>query len=157
MTVDGTDFVTVEYTPFTSERLTYKHNTAGLRYEIALAIQNCWIVHINGPFKPGIYNDLMIARRDLHYKLPPGEFYLADDGYRARNVPSITLRDLPAYQRPRMQKLRSRHETINRRFKEWGILHQTFRNEDNMHGPIFRCIAVLVQMDIMSGNLVFNV
>ena len=51
----------------------------------------------------------------------------------------------------------ARHETINRRFKEFGILRQTYRHEEEKHGDIFRCVAVLVQIELEQGGLAFEV
>jgi hypothetical protein len=118
-----------------------------------LSIAKCYIVHIRGPFLPGKYNDLTMARTGLHYKLPRGEWYLADRGYAASGSPAITfdmLRD--ENERKRMKRIRGRHETINRRFKEWGILGKKYRHDEDMHGYVFKCIAVLVQVDINQGN-----
>jgi hypothetical protein len=55
-------------------------------------------------------------------------------------------------ERKRMKRIRGRHETINRRFKEWGILGKKYRHDEDMHGYVFKCIAVLVQVDINQGN-----
>jgi hypothetical protein len=114
-------------------------------------------VHINGPFLPGEYHDLIIARGCLHYKLPRGEYYLADDGYRAQHGPSITWRQLPPHQQEFMTRVRNRHESINRRFKEFGILGKKFDYEEELHEPVFRCIAVLVQIDILNGRNIWDV
>jgi hypothetical protein len=92
----------------------------------------------------------------LHYKLPRGEWYLADKGYKSEGSPAITfdmLRD--EHEKERMKRIRGRHETINRRFKEWGILGEKYIHEEAMHGSIFSCIAVLVQLDIRQGRNVW--
>ena len=77
VSVDGTDFRTYELLTegeFDLGRFTPKFNGAGLRYEIAISISKCDIVHVNGPFKCGNHPDLSIARYLLHKKLLPGEF-----------------------------------------------------------------------------------
>lgn len=61
-----------------------------------------------------------------------------------------------AYDKARMKRIRGRHETINRRFKEWGILGQKYRHCEEMHAYVFRCIAVLVQVDINCGQNVWQ-
>ena len=45
-----------------------------------------------------------------------------------------------------------RHETINRRFKEWKILHDIYRHSEHTHGAVFRAICTIVQMDINHGK-----
>lgn len=157
VTVDGTDFETVEYVPFNPARRSHKLNRPGLRYEVAISIATCYIVHINGPFLCGEWPDLRIARRWLHSRLGQNEYYLADSGYRCGNGPAITRNALPPHRRPTFDGLMARHETINRRFKEFAILGNKYRHEEEKHGEIFRCIAVLIQIDLSHGNLGFQV
>lgn len=157
VTVDGTDFHTVEYTPFNPGRRSHKFNGPGLRYEVALSISNCYIVHINGPFLCGTWTDLGISREWLNTRLRPNEYYLADKGYRFHPSPAIMCDDLPRERRAEFRTLMARHETINRRFKEFAVLGSRYRHEEQKHGEIFRCIAVLVQIDIEHGNLSFEV
>ena len=149
--VDGTDFRTVEHTPFDSGRYTHKFHGPGLRYEIALALATGWIVWINGPFRCGNWPDLRIARSALHDMIPRGEFYLADCGYRARDTPVVTKNDIPANERDRMNKLMARHETVNTRFKDWGILLNRFDFAEEKHAVVFYAIAVITQIEIASG------
>ena len=155
--MDGTDFETVEYVPFNPARRSHKLNRPGLRYEVAISIATCFIVHINGPFLCGEWPDLRIARSWLHRKLRGNEYYLADSGYRCGTGPAITRNALPPHRRATFDALMARHETINRRFKEFAILGTKYRHEEEKHGEIFRCIAVLVQIDIARGNLSFLV
>jgi len=127
-----------------------------LRYEIAIAIKTGYIVHINGPFLPGAWPDIKIANSLLHHMLPQGEYYLADCGYYKVNAPSITKNEVAPFERGRMGTLLARHETINKRFKSWEILKQTFRHEEELHGPVFTAIAVMTQLEIESGGFVWE-
>ncbi len=55
-----------------------------------------------------------------------------------------------------MQSLvRSRHETLNGRFKCWKILKQTFRHEVALHGLVFWAISVIIQLAIDGGEKLF--
>ena len=67
ITVDGTDFRTNEGQPFEPGRKSHKFNGPALRYEVALSIATGYIVHINGPFSAGHWQDLCVARNWLHY------------------------------------------------------------------------------------------
>jgi hypothetical protein len=157
VTVDGTDFETVEYFPFNPKRRSHKINRPGLRYEVAISISTCYIVHINGPFLCGEWPDLRVARRWLHSRLDNNEFYLADAGYRCGTGPAITRQSMPEHRQSAFDSLMARHETINRRFKEFAILGSQYRHEEEKHGEIFHCVAVLVQLDIAFGGLKFPV
>ena len=156
--MDGTDFATVEYQPFSPGRKSHKFNSAGLRYEVAISIATGLLVHINGPWWCGEYPDIRIARMKLNGLLPAGEYYFADVGYRDANAsPAITRHEVPPHERRAFDVLMARHETVNRRFKEWGILQQKFRHDEPSHYHVFRAVAVLVQMDIMDGGVIFPV
>ena len=152
VTVDGTDFETIEYMPFNPGRKSHKFDGPGLRYEVALAIKTGWIVHINGPFLCGAWPDLRIARNKLHYMLPPGEKYLADVGYMCYSAPSITKQECPAHERDAVNSLLARHETVNTRFKDWGILKNKYTLEEDKHRTVFYAIAVITQIEIVHGR-----
>ena len=54
-------------------------------------------------------------------------------------------------------RVRNCQETVNKRFKDWGILRQLFRHADNLHrhGDIFTAIVVLTQLAINNGEKLF--
>lgn len=54
-------------------------------------------------------------------------------------------------------RVRARHETCNARFKMWGCLNQTFRHERTKHGDVFRACAVLTQLAIEDGEILYPV
>ena len=157
VTVDGTDFETVEYYPFNKGRRSHKLNRPALRYEVGISIATCYIVHINGPFLCGEWPDLRVARRWLHRRLEHNEYYLADSGYICGNGPAIGRKKMPAHRRSTFDSLMARHETINRRLKEFAILGSQYRHEEEKHSEIFHCVAVLVQIEILCGGLKFEV
>ena len=55
------------------------------------------------------------------------------------------------------QRVRSRQETINKRFKLWGCLAQTFRHDLDQHGDVFRAVTVICQLTINNGEQLFQV
>ena len=70
--------------PFHGQRF-YTHKWkfyGGLRYEVAVSIIGAECVWINGPYEPGIWNDILIFRNSLMSMLGVGERVEADDGYR---------------------------------------------------------------------------
>ena len=54
-------------------------------------------------------------------------------------------------------RTRYRHETINGRFKTWGILQQTYHHNIRRHGEVFRAIAIMTQLAISNGCPLFRV
>jgi DDE superfamily endonuclease len=157
ITVDGTDFRIMEPSPFDPKWLSEKFNGPGLKYEVGVCIQTGWIVHVNGPYPCGRWHDLTVARDDLCYKLAASEFEdemaLADggyqDGYEFFETPTGHNN---ADQRMKAQA-RARHETINRKLKQWGILGQRFRQSPDQHGKYFMAVANLVQYLIIGSTL----
>ena len=55
------------------------------------------------------------------------------------------------------QRVRSRQETINKRFKDWGCRHQTWRHDIASHGRAFGVILIVLQLAINTGEKLFTV
>ena len=157
VSVDGTDFRICSPKPFWKGWFSFKFNKPGLRYEVGLGIQSGDIVWIHGPFPAGKFADITIFRRGLKAKLlEAGERAEADDGYRGE--PACI--DLPQEgcfrggrrQQSIKQRVRSRHETVNARFKNFGCLEQRFRHKLSKHRLCFNSIAVITQIGIRRGD-----
>jgi hypothetical protein len=70
LSVDGTDF---QRSQTNKDWYSHKFKRSGLFYEVAILILGgdiCWIC---GPWRPGVYNDLMIFCESLATWLEPGE------------------------------------------------------------------------------------
>ena len=158
MSVDGIDCQIPEHGPeFSSHKYAKK---SALRYEVALNIQTGDICWINGGFLAGSWPDLEIFRKALITYLEPFERVEADDGYigeapqKVRCPKSITTKQ----ERKRMMAfVRMRHETVNRRLKQWRILKGVFRHEITLHSTAFSAVAVMTQIAISQGEPLFQV
>jgi hypothetical protein len=83
VSVDGVDFVIrFQGRKFNSHKFKFG---SSLRYEFAVCILTEELVWINGPYKCGMWNDLMIIRNALLTMLGFGERLEADDGYRGES------------------------------------------------------------------------
>lgn len=134
--------------PFDKRWYSHKFKGPGLRYEVGICIQTGEIVWVNGPFSCGSWPDLRIARNDIIYMLDQGEMILADGGYADDNqffvIPDNGARGTVV---ERMKsKARARHETINRRFKQWNVLSRVFRNSVEKHGTVFMAVVNITHM-----------
>ena len=127
-------------------------------------IKNGHIAWVNGPYACGMYNDMKIFFEcGLREELEENERVEADDGYRAydpeftktRTGFSSKYREKPI--KEMQNTIRARHETVNKRFKQFSILCQPFRHTLENHGSVFRAIAVLTQLAIESGENLFEV
>jgi hypothetical protein len=161
VSVDGTDFEIRQKKPFSKAWYSHKFHGPGLRYEVGLSILGGDIVWINGPYQCGAWPDIKIFRDGIIYYLDENERVEADDGYRGED---------PAHARTPggftndtehddlQQRVRSRHETVNKRFKQWGCLYQRFRHSDlTKHSAAFRAVAVITQLSIEHGEPLFSV
>jgi hypothetical protein len=158
VSVDCTDF----QIPFFGRKFhshKYKFGSA-IRYEVAVCILSGDLVWVNGPFEPGIWNDLAIFRNALLTELDEGERVEADDGYRGES-PRFVKCPASIGSRKDMETaaafVRRRHETINNRFKQWGILKQVYRGDVAKHGTSFRVCAIITQLAIQNGEKLFQV
>jgi len=154
--VDGTDFRIYEPRPFDRGLYSHKFKGPGLRYEVALCIRTGRIVWINGPFKAGNWSDLRIFKEDLIHRLLPGETLVADGTYKNPrcNLPNDFDHPLVAAWKA---SVRARHETVNRRFKQFYCLHHKFRHHRLKHGIIFRSVAVITQLSLMNGEPLYQI
>lgn len=131
-----------------------------MRYEIGVCLRTSDIVWISGPHYPGRHNDIEIFRMLLINMLEEHERVEADDGYigecpRKCKCPNgYSRRD----DQVRMnQRQRSRHETVNERFENWGCMKKHFRHSVVKHGTCFECVAVLTQLAIEHGEELFEI
>lgn len=157
LSVDGTDFRINEPTPFSSEWCSHKFKCAALRYEVSLVIQTGEIASINGPFAAGKYQDLTIFRSWLKKHLLPGERVEADAVYRDERCHCPFDFCFNEEQYRAKFTVRARHETVNKRFKQFGILNQRFRHPKEKHGEVLMSIAVITQISIRNGYPLFPV
>ena len=158
VSVDGTDFLIV-FLGCKFHSFKYKFGS-GLRYEVATSILGGDLVWINGPYEPGIWNDISVFRNALLSELDEGERVEADDGYVGESPEYVKCpRSIGNHEITESMAaiVRRRHETINKRFKQWGILKQAYRGDITEHGLAFRVVAVVTQLAIENGEPLFSV
>jgi DDE superfamily endonuclease len=143
--------------PFNKQWFSHKLNGPGLRYEVAICIQTGEPVWTNGPFPCGSWPDLRIARHALVDCLEPGEYYLADGGYRDGGNYSVTPTGNHHFHDRQKATVRARHESYNKRLKDWGALRIKYRHKLDTHLLVFQAIANIVQVTIGNGEPLFQV
>ena len=142
ISVDGTDVPIQEPSPFSSRWYSYKLNGPGLRYEVGISLGGD-IVWLNGPFRPGDFNDVQIFRQDLKHELQLSEKVFADDGYPDRTC--VRKCNLPIHFIPQFERIMSRHETVNSHFKRFNVLTTPFRHGLQKHKMFFEAVANVCQ------------
>ena len=133
---------------------------SALRYEVDLDILRGFIAWIHGPFLAGKWPDISIFRDALKHYLGKHERVEADDGYRGEAPGKVKYPASfanPIENEYMQQRVWSRHGTVNKRFKQWAILDQTYRHNINDQAYIFRAIVVLTQLSLENGEPLFSV
>ena len=125
VSLDGTDFRINEPTPFDKKWYSHKFRGPGLRYEIGLCIRTGHIVWAHGGLPCGEWPDLRLARNAYVEFVKPGEFTMADKGYNDSQYFYPTRDDVTS---ARQKEIMARHETVNRRLKQFGVLGLRFRH-----------------------------
>ena len=164
ISVDCTDFMIGEPFPYARKAskvwYSFKFKGPGLRYEVGLNIKTGDIVWINGPFLPGSWTDSKIFRDGMVKGLDRFERVEADAGYKAHDL-QFARTPYSLWNKDRMPELRNcvqaRHETVNRRFKQYGSLQQRFRHDWKLHCNVFCAVAVITQVAIKSGEKLFDI
>jgi hypothetical protein len=162
ITVDGTDFQIPQKGLPKKGNVFASHKFAGklaLRYELGVSILGGDLVWIQGPYPAGKYTDIEIFNKVLRHYLEPGERVEADDGYRGHpdKIKCPKNDANPAANLAMQGRVRARHETLNGRLKNWGILKQVLRHQISLHGDVFWACAVLTQLAIDNGEPLFGV
>lgn len=155
VTIDDTDMPAE--IGFNKEFFGVKFNHSGLKYEVGVCIATGYIVWINGPFRCG-QNDVNITRTALLGALDYGESAVADSGYVGEphhiRTPQVGTEDEQAMQ----DKARARHETVNKRLKDFKVLGPNrFRHDPIFHSSCFRAVAVITQLSFENGAPPFQV
>jgi len=133
-----------EQSPFNAGWWSFKKNAACVRYEVAVNIQNGWIVWINGPFPAGLYSDCRITVEcGLLDNLQPDEKIIVDRGYPGHNDIFVWPGGPNALYAQMKRDSRACHETINQLFKEWSILNNHFRYAVEKHGMVLGLFQIL--------------
>lgn len=163
MSVDGVDVRIPQQGPAIPGNLFASHKFKGksaLRYEIGIDIVSGNIAWIEGPYAAGKYPDVNIFRLALAHWLDPNERVEADDGYIGEAPHKVKCPGCAANPTENLvmqNRVRSRHETLNGRLKNWEILKQVYRHDITEHGDVFRAIAVITQLSIDNGEPLFEV
>ena len=161
ITVDGTDFRIQEPYPWEKDRnrffYSHKFKGPGLRYEIGVCIKTGHLVWFHGPFPCGKFSDLKIYNLKLKHCLLIGERVIADQGYKGEPTVCTKLQAKNENHRKSMAVCRARHETINRRFKQFQCLQQTWRHDRCKHEHVFQAVITLTQIELENGHPAFQV
>ena len=94
----------------------------------------------------GEWPELRIAKDELIYFLKPGEKVVVDGSYN-RQLFFITPTGV----------IRARHETVNRRFKQFNVLANRFRHNIEKHSDCFYAVANVTQISIQEKSPLFSV
>lgn len=151
--MDATDCKIYEPNPFDPKWFSHKFKHAGLRYEIGLSLRKGYIVWAFGGFPCGAWPDLKLARESFIDFLEPNERSVADSGYKDKKYFLLpTDRNLE-----RHKVFMSRHETVNKRLKQFRVLSETFRHDLTKHKFCFHAVVNLTQLSIKYEEPLFSV
>lgn len=110
---------------------------------------------VHGPFPCGAYSDVTIFRLGLKEVLGPNELVIADSGYRDEKC--CTPSEAEGEQAGVEAVIRARHETVNRRFKQFFALGHRFRHDISRHSSVFHAVANLTELMIEHDSPLFDV
>jgi len=156
VSVDGTYFRIPTTEPYNCSYYSHKFTKPGVRYEAGIGIQTDFIVWVHGPSKYGFPDILIFCSAIKGKLLKAKEQAEVDDGYAGE----LAVADLPKEMlcgSPRQRKRKgivwSRHETCNKRFKQFGALKQAFRHTISRYKDVPTTISVITQITIFLSTL----
>lgn len=122
----------------------------GLRYKIGMSIASGRIVWANGPFPCGTYSGLKIFQSGMNNAHEANERVIADGGY----VDECCMKFGENQKLTRLQVvIRARHETVNRRFKQFSVLGNRFRHALSRHSAWFYAVCNITEVRVENGEL----
>lgn len=107
----------------------------------------------HGGYPCGAYPDLKLARDAYIHSVDRGEMTLADKGYKDNRFFLLPNELNGNYHK----KIMARHETVNKRLRQYKILKNTFRNTLKKHPTVFHAVVNLTQLTIQYEEPLFSV
>ena len=154
LTVDGMDCPIQEPTPFSKTWFSHKFKGPAIKHEIAIDLNGnfAWV----SPPHRGSANDKAIFDRELRQLIPAGCLVICDKGCDADDV--LAPHDEVDDDEAKCFKARAlaRHETGNKRVKDFAITSTHFRDGVEFHCAAFDAVVVLCQCDIQRGEPLFE-
>ncbi len=141
----------MEPTVFDRKWYSHKFHGPGLRYEVGLCIRTGHIVWAYGGLPCGEWPDIRIARDAFIYSLLPREKAVADKGYQDRRFFENPNGD------QQKERILARHETVNRRIKQFFCMQHRFRHALFLHPTFFHAVVNLTQLMIENGEPLYSV
>jgi DDE superfamily endonuclease len=126
-------------------------------YEIAVGLVDSKIAWINGPFRAGL-SDLHIfnAEHGLGEKLPLGKKVIVDRAYKGNDEVLSKKNEFDQEAvKTFKRRARGRHESLNKKLKDFSILDHRFRHTLNQHKSVFEAVAIIVQYEMDNGAKLF--
>jgi hypothetical protein len=118
------------------------------------------LVWVKGPYSAGAWNDIFFFYNALSHCLEPGNKHVeADKGYvgHSDKIKCPNNNCNPVENLGMQGTARSRHETLNRRLKNWDILEKVYRHNITVLGTVFYTCAVITQLAIADGKPLFQI
>jgi len=140
----------------------FKINGAGLRHECGIDLFSSRVVWMNGPFKPGVYNDNQIFDlKGLRNQLESvGKKALGDKIYNGHPDQCSTFNAVDSEAvRTFKARVQMRHEQFNNYVKEFGCLNTPFRHKPDKvekHKICFEAVTVICQHRMEHGEPLFD-
>jgi DDE superfamily endonuclease len=124
--------------------------------QICLNLYKSKVAWVNGPFEAS-YNDRTIAKtQGLAHKVPNGKLIIGDKGYCSLDfVSTRNSLDCPAVKTLKKRAL-ARHETFNKRLKDFKCLAERFRHGKAKFKVAFEACVVMAQINMDLGAPLFD-
>ena len=116
---------------------------------------------MNGPFPCGLFPDLKFFMEcGIKDNLDNGERVEADDGYAGAD-PEFTKTRSGIFHPTAAASVRNtvcaRHETVNKRLKQFAALSNVWRHNISKHSTAFHAVALVTQISIENGEPLFEI
>ena len=107
---------------------------------------------VSGPYPCGRYPDVTIFRKDMKAALDEKERVIGDLGYTDDKCITRDIIESPIPIKIQTE-LRARHETANKRLKQFSVLSSNFRHPIEYHTICFHAVSRITQLAFIDEPL----
>eukprot|EP00957_Ditylum_brightwellii_P110243 8408509-Ditylum_brightwellii.AAC.1 len=154
LSVDGTHCPIEDPSPWSSQWASHKLGmTAGVSYEIGLAINKSKLVWVRGPTPAGKQPDISDFRDALKHMIPERKRAIGDDGYNGEPNVISTRNEFDSYELSNFKDcVLARQESFNSCLKDFNVLKTKFRHGASNHKAVFDAVCAIVLYNMENGD-----
>ena len=152
LVLDATTFGCYDTFPFDKAMWDVKRHKAGLKYDVAHAVHNGFIVHWSGWYK-GSVSDIKMFRKGLMKKLQDGEMVESDSGCSGESCLKNPETAKSRFAKQKKGVARAKQECFFAMLKKFESLRGIWKHSYDKHELAVGAVLVTIQLGLVLGTV----